>query len=113
MDLQYSELDSGVRIIKLTGSLDIVGTSQIETRFAGHCSGDNVRVIVDVSGVEFLASIGIRLLLMNAKSVARRGGRMLLLAPTPDVETVLELTGILPIIPAFKTAEAAEADLLA
>jgi anti-anti-sigma factor len=85
MELQYSETAHGARVIKLKGTLDIVGVGQIETKFAGHCSGDNVLVIVDVAEVEFLASIGIRLLLLNAKSVGKRGGKMVLVAPTPDV----------------------------
>jgi hypothetical protein len=38
---------------------------------------------------------------------------MALVAPTPDVETVLELTGILPVIPAYESMEAAEAALQA
>jgi anti-anti-sigma regulatory factor len=60
MELQFSELNNGVSLIKLTGKPDIIGAGEIETRFAGYCSGDNVRVIVDMSGVDFLASIGIR-----------------------------------------------------
>ena len=113
MELQYSETARGARVIKLKGNLDTAGTGQIETKFAGYCSGDNVRVIVDVAEVEFLASIGIRLLLLNAKSVGKQGGSMVLVAPTPEVETVLELTGILPVIPAYASIEAAEAALQA
>jgi anti-anti-sigma factor len=113
MELNYSETDRGVRVIRLKGNLDSAGVSQIETGFAGHCAGDNARVMVDVAEVEFLASIGIRLLLLNAKSVSSRGGKMVLLAPTPEVEEVLELTGILPVIPAYASTESAETALLA
>jgi len=98
MDLQYSEIEGPVRLIKLNGRLDTVGAGQIETKFAGYCSGDQVRVIVDLAEVDFLASIGIRLLLLNAKSIARRGGKMALLDPIPDVEAILELTAVSPLI---------------
>lgn len=113
MELQYSELDHNIRLIKLNGKLDILGTSEIETRFAAYCAGESVRVVVDLSEVEFLASIGIRLLTLNAKSVMQRGGKMVLLNPVPDVHNVLDVTGIPAIIPIYSHLESAETVLLA
>jgi len=113
MELHYTDLDNSIRMIKLAGDLDILGVGQIETRFAGYCAGENPRVLVDLSEVNFLASIGIRLLTLNAKSVASRGGRMVLLHPRPDVRRVLEITGIPAIIPIYDGLESAEAVLLA
>jgi anti-anti-sigma factor len=113
MKLEYSELDSSIRLIKLTGTLDIIGTSAIETKFAGYCAGEKPRVLVDLSEVDFLASIGIRLLMLTAKSVVSRGGRMVLLNPIPEVQNILEITGIPAIIPIYSSLESAETILLA
>ena len=111
MQLQFSTLDNGIRLIKLIGRFDIIGTGEIETKFTGYCAGDKVLVIVDLSEVDFLASIGIRLLVLTAKSVNRRGGRMVLLNPIPDVHNVLDLAGIHSIIPMYSQHESAEAIL--
>ena len=108
MEIQYSELDNGIILIKLSGRLDIIGTGEIETKFAGYCAGEKVRVIVDLSKVDFLASIGIRLLTLTAKSVASRGGKMVILNPIPEVQEVLEITGIPAIIPMYSQLESAE-----
>lgn len=113
MELQYSELNNNIRSLRLIGTLDVVGVAKIETKFAGYCSGDNVRVLVDLSEVDFLASIGIRLLKLTAKSIASRDGRMVLLNPIPEVHNVLEITGILAIIPIYSSLESAETVLLA
>jgi anti-anti-sigma factor len=113
MELQYSELENNIRLIKLIGKLDITGVGQIENQFAGYCAGDTVRVVVDVSGVDFLASIGIRLLTLTAKSVMSHGGKMVLLNPVPDVQQVLEVTGIPAIIPIYSHLESAETILMA
>lgn len=113
MEMNYSELNNGIRVIKLNGELDILGTGAIETKFAGYCAGENPRVVVDLSEVSFLASIGIRLLMLTAKSIASRGGKMALLNPIPDVKGVLEITGIPAIIPIYAQLESAEAVLLA
>ena len=111
MDIQYSELKNNVRLIKLIGKLDITGTGEVETRFAEYCRGENVRLVVDLSAVDFLASIGIRLLTLTAKSMASRGGKMVLLNPIPDVQQVLEITGIPAIIPIYFHLGSAEAAL--
>jgi anti-sigma B factor antagonist len=113
MEIRYSELDNGIRLIRLIGKLDIIGVGEIETKFTGYCSGDKVRTVVDLSEVDFLASIGIRLLTLSAKSVASRGGKMVLLNPIPDVDNVLEITGIPAIIPIYSHLESAEAVLTA
>ena len=113
MELQYSERQGNIRLIELSGRFDIIGTGEIETKFTGYCSGDKVHVIVDLAGVDFLASIGIRLLTLTAKSVASRGGKMVLLNPSPDVQNVLEMTGIPAIIPIYSYLESAETVLLA
>ena len=113
MEIQYSELENQIRLVKLSGRFDIIGTGQVETRFAGYSTGDAVRLIVDLSEVDFLASIGIRLLTLTAKSVASRGGKMVLLNPRPEVLQVLEITGIPAIIPVYSHLESAQTILLA
>ena len=113
MELHYSEFANNIRLIKLIGRLDIIGVGAIETQFSGYCAGEDPRVLVDLSDVEFLASIGIRLLTLNAKSISSRGGRMVLLSPTPDVRSVLEITGIPAIIPIYDGLESAQTILLA
>ena len=51
MDLEYSELENGVRVIKLFGKLDLDGVNSIDRQFVGHCAGENVFVLVDLSRV--------------------------------------------------------------
>ena len=51
---------------------------------------------------------GIRLLTVTAKSVSSRGEMMVLLNPIPEVQHVLELTGIPAIIPIYSHLESAE-----
>jgi anti-sigma B factor antagonist len=113
MEIHYSELEKGMGLIKLDGTLDIIGTSEIEIKFAGYCSGDKVRMIVDLSEVSYLASIGIRLLILTAKSVVSRGGKLVILNPRPEVQEVLEITGVPDIIPIYSQLESAETVLLA
>lgn len=111
MRLQYSDLDNSIRLIKLSGALDINGVRDVEIDFVRLCTGENVCVLVDLSKVNYISSIGIPLLVNSAKSLARQGGKMALLHPQRAVENVLELTGIPMIIPIYESVHTAVSDL--
>ena len=74
-------------------------------------TGDNVCILVDLSRVDYISSIGIPLLINSAKSLARQGGKMALLKPQKAVENILELTGIAMIIPIYENMQAAVSEL--
>lgn len=93
MHLESSELGPGQTLIVLTGRLDIAGAAEIETSFSAFASHAHA-TLVDMSGVPYLASIGIRLILANAKSLRKHGGRMVLFGCDPQVERVLLTTGV-------------------
>lgn len=112
MQLEYSELEDGIHLIKLTGVLDMNGTYAIEVEFVRHCAGEHVRVLVDLSRVSYISSIGIPMLVNSAKSVARHGGKLVLLSPQETVEHILELAGVPLIIPIYTDLAAAKAALL-
>ena len=111
MRLQYSELNNGIRLIKLNGTLDGNGVSRVEVDFVRLCSGENLCVLVDLSKVNYISSIGIPLLINSAKSVMKNGGKMALLNPQSNVENILDLTGIPLIIPIHHDLDAAVAAL--
>ncbi len=109
MRLQYSELEKGIRLIKLSGALDYYGVGDVEVEFVKLCAGENVCVLVDLSKVNYISSIGIPLLINSARSIARQGGKMALLKPQRSVEEVLEMAGIPMIVPIYHDPEAAKA----
>jgi anti-anti-sigma factor len=112
MRLQYSDLDDSTRLIKLSGALDFNGVRDVEVDFVRLCTGDNVCVLVDLSKVNYISSIGIPLLVNSAKALVRQGGKMALLHPQKSVENVLDLTGLALIIPIYSDLNTATVGLL-
>jgi anti-sigma B factor antagonist len=98
MNITEEPIDDQIIKINLSGRMDIEGVGHIETQFAGMTASPRSAVIVDMSEVPYMSSIGIRALLMNAKSVAKRGGKLVLLSPQANVRNVLVTSGIDQII---------------
>jgi anti-sigma B factor antagonist len=104
MEIEVSMLDEDVKKIRLVGRLDMKNTLLIDSRFSAEVVSGASRVLVDLSGVEFLASIAIRLLVIGAKTVAARGGKMALCCTQPTVAKTLAVTGIEALIPTYDEA---------
>ncbi len=83
--------------IALTGRLDIQGAETIALPLAT-LSGAKQNVVIDMSGVSFIASIGIRHLVSASKALARRGGRLVLFNLTAPVQEVLQMAGIIDLV---------------
>lgn len=107
MELAVHDIDSGILGIDLSGRMDISGTQQIELKFTALTATRRARILVDLSKVTFIASIGIRALISNAKAQKLRGGSLVLFKPNTQIEEVLRATGIDAIIPIAHDIETA------
>ena len=88
MDLVVTQDGAPVLRIALSGRLDAAGAEKIETEFANRVSKAGRGVIVDMSGVSFVGSLGIRLLISNSRSAQRAGHRVVLMGVQPAVAEV-------------------------
>jgi anti-anti-sigma factor len=109
MRLEQVSLPGDILLVKLAGPLDIAGAGEIETPFSV-ISGKYSKVIVDLAGVTFLASIGIRVLVKAARTIASKKGRLAIFGSTDEASRVLRSTGIDTIIPVVADEKAAIAE---
>lgn len=109
--VEQTESD-GVRLVRLSGSLTQKGVTDVGPAFSAAVRGGG-RVVVDLSGVDLIATTGITMLLVADRELKEAGGAMVIagtrgivrdvllrcrldkvltLAPTPDagVESVRE-----------------------
>ena len=90
MELELDIMDGGISRVRLRGRMDILGVQAIDMKFTALTATQAALVLVDMSGVSFLASLGMRTLISSAKALAQRGGHMVLANPQPNV---LDVTG--------------------
>jgi anti-sigma B factor antagonist len=112
MPIDFEDCSNDLRRIALSGRLDIPGTGEIDAKFTALAASAERRVVVDLTGVSFLASIGIRAIITKAQQ--KRGGRMVLfVGDNSPVAKTLEATGIDTLVPMFATLADAEQAALA
>jgi anti-sigma B factor antagonist len=79
--------------LRLKGRLDVVGADEIAAPLA-NLSRTKRGVLIDMSGVTFVTSPGIRQLVAASKALGRGGGRLVLLQPNETVVDVLVVAGV-------------------
>ncbi len=97
MQIAINDSGSSVTLV-LTGRLDITGADVVALPLAT-LSGAKDSILVDMAGVDFIASIGLRHLVSAAKAVGRRGGTLVLINPRPVVVEVITTSGLDDLLP--------------
>jgi len=110
MPISTVELDGGITRVILDGRLDIEGAAAIDMRM-NVIAGTKKAVIVDVEGVSFLGSMGLRALVAPARAIKARGGKIVIFGPNELVEKVLKSSGVDSMIPIHYELQAAIAAL--
>lgn len=86
-------IENGVAVLNITGRLVSTTAADLETAIDSVLDEDN-KLILDFSGVEYMASSGIRILLLASKKIKASDGLLILRNVNADVMYVLEITGL-------------------
>ena len=114
MSISFEDVASDLRRIVISGRLDMPGTDSVASQLAQLTAAPKKAVVVDLSPLKVLASIGIRALISSAKDVQKRGGKMALVVNKGStVMMSLEATGVDELIPVFGSFRDAEKAVLA
>ncbi|MBE0615404.1 MAG: STAS domain-containing protein [Burkholderiales bacterium] len=109
MSISHRDIGEQLRQIVISGRLDMPGTDSIAAQLVELAAAPKKGVIVDLSAVKMLASIGIRALITSAKAVQQRGGKMVLVVDESSTAMLsLKATGVDELIPVFTNAADAE-----
>ena len=96
--MQIGEQRAGtVLVLAPAGRLDSVTSNELEKHVAARLDAGERRLLVDLAGVEYISSAGLRVLLMAAKRLKEPPAALVLCGLGPGVRTVLELAGFLPL----------------
>lgn len=106
MDISSKQVD-GVTIISIKGSIDAITSPDITKYIQEQVANGNAKLVVDLSGVDYTSSAGLRVLLGATKDTRSNSGDIRLTGIQPDVQKVLKLSGFLNILKTYDDLNAA------
>jgi len=103
--------EDGFCILEVIGRLDTVSASEFDQMVAVLMERHNADMILDLSKLDYISSIGLRSILAVTKKL-RAGGRKLALCGLTDfVKEVFEVSGFDSVIPVFESVAAAKSQV--
>lgn len=79
----------GVTVVELAGHMGLTAVQDIESSFRSAVTGRGQPVVVDLEGVDYISSFGVRLFLDAIQELEKKGQKMCFAGPRPDVQKVL------------------------
>jgi anti-anti-sigma factor len=108
LEIQESRMEPDIWVIRLSGRLAMGREGQgVEGLVAGYVTRGRLRVLLDLTRVDYIDSAGIGVLAMAAGQLKQAGGRLALVAGEGRVRAMLQLTGMNELMPLADTVEQA------
>lgn len=107
LQLKHEWIAPDVGCVYLSGRLDIPGVQDVQLKFTVFTATQKKPVIVNLSDVTLITSIGLGMLIAGANALRIYGVPMVLLNPQRGVEKVLEMACVNEILPIEHDLDAA------
>lgn len=91
MDISENSRD-GALVISAAGRIDSTTAGELEAVLPGRVR-DHDAVVLDLSGVPYVSSAGLRVLLIGAKAAKAAGHRLIITGVAPAVREVFDISG--------------------
>ena len=100
-------------VLSPAGRVDHATAERFKTLLLEHLQPARAadRVVLDLAGVDYMASVGLRALVLAARQVKSRGGRLVVAALQPLVREVFEITRLGQVVETFASVRDALAAL--
>ena len=107
MIVRKSTFDEGICVVEVEGRLDAAAASQLEADLWSLLAEGKSKIVVDLGGVSYISSTGLRVLLVAIKEARRDGGDLRLCRLSPRVHDIFRMAGFTAIFPIHGTEEEA------
>jgi anti-sigma B factor antagonist len=81
-------------VVAAGGELDLYTSERLREKLADALGLGGRRILVDLTGVSFMDSTALGVLVEAAKALKSSGGQLVLVADDPRVTRVIEITGL-------------------
>ncbi|SRR5581483_9377694 len=102
-----SETQGNVQVISIGGRVDGFSAPQLDEALQAAIKAKHYKIVVDLTGTEFLSSAGMRALLKARQEVQDRHGELRLVNPSQFISDSLKLVGLDKLFKIYPNLQAA------
>ena len=106
MDLSAKKKGKSL-VVRASGRMDAVAAPQFDSGINKFINDGELDLVVDMSGVDYISSGGLRSVLIVTKNMKTKGGRICFCEITDPVKKVLAMSGLAPLIPSVDSVDQA------
>lgn len=110
VDIEASQHGAAV-VLKVIGRMEAGNAQAFEQACTGWVNQGSTSLIIDMSQLAYISSMGLRSFVVVGKLLQEKGGTLRLSALTGLVKQVFEITRLSSVFPMHETVDAALADL--
>jgi anti-sigma B factor antagonist len=96
-----------VCIISISGRIDTITSKDLEAKLDEAIAERTEKIIINLANVDYISSVGLRVLLAALKKLKYNRGSLLLVSLQPFVQNVFKITGLDKVLQIYPTEEAA------
>jgi anti-sigma B factor antagonist len=93
-ELDEERSDAGVQILNVRGEIHVSTAPSFREQLNAVIEGGGTLLVLDLSGVEFIDSTGLSVLLNGLRLINQRHGRMALVCANPTVMRLFQITSL-------------------
>ena len=101
------EKNGEILLVSTAGQINSANAAELETQLLQWVEEGEHKWVLDMSGVEYISSAGLRVVLLLAKRLKQQGGRVVLCSLQPHVLEVVDISGFLSILDVADSRDAA------
>ncbi|SLM28923.1 Stage II sporulation protein [Desulfamplus magnetovallimortis] len=109
MDVNIKQSGS-ISIVSVTGRMDAITADSATTVLNEQVQSGNKSIVLDLSGVDYMSSAGLRVVLTILKAARKDGGDLYIADAQKGVADVLEISGFSNLLKIFDTVDEAVAE---
>lgn len=108
LEIKVQTQEEGRVRVTLDGRLDTQTYEQCEQQLRPLLNPATRVLVLDLRQLDYLSSMGLRVLMMTSKTLRAQGGKCLLANPQPPIRSVIEIANALPSENIFASVEEAD-----
>ncbi|KWT76848.1 STAS domain-containing protein [Candidatus Magnetominusculus xianensis] len=103
MNISIRQQSGEIAVVIVSGRIDTVAAPLVEKEIKNVITGGKHKIVIDLSGSDYISSGGLRVLLGTAKDLKAVGGELRLCGLTDNVMKIFKLAGFTKVFNIYET----------